>query len=129
MPIESRHEFGSLLNSLGLLGEAVEVGTLYGEFAGILLAAWRGKRLWCIDPYAVGYDVGDPGSPVDMKQALKTAEAKLRPYISAGRCTILLQSSPEAAARFAGCSITIFDPSSKSFKVGLYRPVSPSWTT
>lgn len=50
-PISTRDQFGILLNQLGLVNEAVEIGTHRGEFADIFLARWYGYKLHCVDPW------------------------------------------------------------------------------
>lgn len=57
-PIQSRNDFGRLLNERGLLGKAVEVGAHRGQFAAILLGCWLGDRLYCVDHWDVppGYE-------------------------------------------------------------------------
>lgn len=50
-PIQSRNQFGSLLNDLGLTNAAVEVGTHRGDFAKQLLDTWKGT-LHCVDPWS-----------------------------------------------------------------------------
>lgn len=49
--ISSRNHFGQLLNGMGLVGTAVEVGTHRGDFAEALLMRWNGKMMYCIDPW------------------------------------------------------------------------------
>lgn len=49
--ITHRDQFGELLNSMGLLGCAVEVGVHRGEFSRALLDTWRGMHLFLIDPW------------------------------------------------------------------------------
>lgn len=48
-----RRMFGTILNNYGLLGEAVEIGTLRGDFAVALMEQWHGQHLHCIDPYTL----------------------------------------------------------------------------
>lgn len=57
-PLSTRNQFGQLLNDMGLLGEAVEIGTHRGEFAKVLLDSWKGIKLHCVDPWTVpgGYE-------------------------------------------------------------------------
>eukprot|EP01042_Synura_sphagnicola_P002207 gene2207-2637_t len=43
--------FPYLLNALGLLGSAVEVGVRYGQFAETMLERWRGRRYIMVDPW------------------------------------------------------------------------------
>ena len=45
----NRFELGQWLNSIGLIGDSVEVGTHRGDFANHLLKTWRGRKLWCVD--------------------------------------------------------------------------------
>jgi len=49
--INRREDFGLLLNELGLIGEAVEIGTHRGAFAVALLEKWKGRVLHCVDPW------------------------------------------------------------------------------
>ena len=49
--IQRRDQFGTLLSDMGLHGNAVEIGTLQGQFAEMLLSRWEGQ-LTCIDPWA-----------------------------------------------------------------------------
>lgn len=53
-PIKSRDDFPALLNSRGLLGAAVEIGTNRGIFAAHLRKEWRGRVLYCVDPWEHG---------------------------------------------------------------------------
>jgi len=41
----NRFELGQWLNSIGLIGDGVEVGTHRGDFANHLLKTWRGRKL------------------------------------------------------------------------------------
>lgn len=50
-PLTVRTGLGQFLNSRGLTGKAVEVGTLYGNYAKEILATWKGERLYCMDPW------------------------------------------------------------------------------
>jgi hypothetical protein len=58
-PISTRNQFSYLLNSLGLKGCAVEVGTHRGEFALSFMNRWEGEWLYCVDPWSVpdGYEL------------------------------------------------------------------------
>ena len=47
-----RLSLANMLNSLELVGQAVEVGTHRGGFAAPFLSLWRGKMLYCVDPWA-----------------------------------------------------------------------------
>lgn len=52
LDIEGRNELGLYLNSKGLFGMGVEVGTHRGEFANEILALWEAGTLYCVDPWA-----------------------------------------------------------------------------
>lgn len=56
--LATRNDLGILLNSLGLVGQGVEVGTHRGEFAERLLENWSG-RLTCVDPWENSPDYVD----------------------------------------------------------------------
>lgn len=51
MTITDRCQFGELLNEMGLVGKAAEIGVHRGEFSQLLLRTWRGAKLWLIDPW------------------------------------------------------------------------------
>lgn len=89
--LDDRLHFGDLLNQKGLLGLAIEVGTLYGIFAKALLASWRGQKLYCVDPYC------------DIPQALPVARATLAPY--GLRCCMLQDYSLQAVKNFPDDSL------------------------
>lgn len=57
-PFLERNNFGYLLNQMGLVGDAVEVGTHRGQFASHLLERWNGNHLHCVDPWSIpeGYE-------------------------------------------------------------------------
>ena len=93
-----RRLFGKLLNHLGLLGNAVEVGTHRGEFAAELLQRWGGQRLFCVDPWSnpPGYD--DPAGRGDRHEDERMARENLKPY--GGRVQFVVDTSLNAAKRF-----------------------------
>lgn len=49
--IEYREDIGDWLNANGLIGEAAEVGCMYGGYAQQVLHKWKGYRYWMIDPW------------------------------------------------------------------------------
>lgn len=59
-PLKSRVELATLLNDRELLGYAAEIGVHRGEFAAAFLERWKGCKLYCVDPYIVGYSNRDP---------------------------------------------------------------------
>lgn len=56
---KDRGDFPLLLNSLGLVGEGVEVGVWEGDFAKIILSKWGGL-LYLVDPWEKLEDYDDP---------------------------------------------------------------------
>lgn len=51
-PVHMRNLLPGLLNSRGLTGFAVEIGTHRGAYARQFLDHWKGERLYCVDPWA-----------------------------------------------------------------------------
>ncbi len=103
--IESREQFGKLLESRGLLGRAVEVGTHRGEFAATLLRGWPGQMLTCIDPWREnlpGYHDPLAGRPNRLGDLLATLEA-IEPF--GDRTDLMRASSPDAARKFGDGSL------------------------
>ena len=49
--IRTRAELPLILNRRGLTGEGVEVGVWKGEFSNFLLGAWKGTKLYSVDPW------------------------------------------------------------------------------
>jgi hypothetical protein len=49
--IHNRNDIGPYCNSVGLVGEGVEVGVWEGTFADEILSHWLGKRLYMVDPW------------------------------------------------------------------------------
>lgn len=91
------------LNAKGLKGLAVEVGTHRGEYAKAFLEKWKGKTLYCVDPWIRGYDRFDPASQGNREEDERTAREVLAPFGS--RCVIVKKTSVEAAERFAPNSL------------------------
>jgi len=98
-PFAGRNQFAGFLNSLGLLGTAVELGTHRGVFAANLIANWKGEKLVCVDTWASGYDVADPTSHSDRTADYKAAQQILHPFRS--RTEIYRKDSVAAADRFS----------------------------
>lgn len=104
--LNNRNQFADLLNSLGLTGEAVEVGTAEGYFSHYLLDRWLGT-LTQIDPWRILDTPGfsGHGEETDAKQ-----EARYQRMVRAatkynGRCKVLRATSEEAAPKFADGSL------------------------
>lgn len=102
-PISSRNQFGHLLNSKGLIGDAVEIGTHRGVFASQLLRHWNGLTLHCVDPWSIpqGYEeqaklLPEKGPTRDDDKTV--ALEALKPY--SNRCRIHQVTSVEAAGYF-----------------------------
>lgn len=46
-----RENLGNFLNECNLTGEGVEIGTHRGDFSEQILEKWKGKKLYCVDPW------------------------------------------------------------------------------
>src|SRR5258708_49223 len=53
LKISHREEFGAVLNSLSLVNVGAEIGCAWGGYAEKLLALWKGKKLFMVDPWNV----------------------------------------------------------------------------
>jgi len=49
--LKHRDELGSFLNRLKLTGAGVEVGCAFGGYSQKIMAAWKGKKLYMVDPW------------------------------------------------------------------------------
>jgi predicted O-methyltransferase YrrM len=98
--VKRRQDISQLLNSLGLIGEAVEVGTHVGWFAAAFLRGWKGRMLHCIDPWITNMpDYADmvndrPDREADMRAAIKTLSR------FPGRTNIIRATSEDASKQF-----------------------------
>lgn len=108
-PIYTRDLFGVLLRDLGLVGDAVEVGTHRGGFAQRLLQRWPGRKLYCVDPWAnpPGFEEQarylSEGGGQDRMADFKAALRSLKPFV--GRVTLLQRLSCQAVNMFGDGSL------------------------
>lgn len=107
-PLSTRNQFGQLLNDMGLLSEAVEIGTHRGEFAKVILDSWQGKKLHCVDPWAVPKGYEDQakllwGGAANRKEDFEAAKAvhEFHP----GRMGFYMMQSEDAVTEFASNSV------------------------
>ncbi|MCC6809954.1 MAG: class I SAM-dependent methyltransferase [Deltaproteobacteria bacterium] len=84
---QSRDEFPMLLNEMGLLGTAVEVGTNRGDYAEHFRNAWRGELLLCVDPWERGYYAGE--SKHDRAVARRACAWRLKGAVDVGSVVML----------------------------------------
>jgi hypothetical protein len=68
LQIQSRKDFPHLLNELGLLDFAVEVGVHEGSFSDYILSNWDGKTLCSVDPWKHQEDVYQDASNVSQDE-------------------------------------------------------------
>lgn len=110
-PFSLRENFGTFLNSVGLVGTAVEIGVHQGYFAVQLLGRWNGRRYYGVDPWLdsiEGYDQkqidtlmdywkggGKRSGPARTKDKV-IAQNMLQPF--SHRVTLLQKTSAEAAS-------------------------------
>jgi hypothetical protein len=111
--VNHRWQLGDLMNSRGLLGVAVEVGTHRGVFAESFRRVWQGQTLHCIDPWNVppGFEqqaagLGD-GSKGDREDDYWTARKRLLYWTRKGQVEIHRAMSPEAAGMFSDESLDL----------------------
>ena len=95
--IPNREYFGELLNSRNLTGDAVEVGTHRGEIARKFLSLWKGRMLFCVDPYVSGY-ANDPAAKGDREADYRAAWWALQEEFA--RVTFIRTPSVAAAESF-----------------------------
>jgi Methyltransferase domain len=100
-PFRDRNRFGEFLNSLGLHGIGVEIGTDRAGFAVELLEIWRCEKFFCVDPWITGYDL--PDDPPNRKtQAERDEDERIaREALSRfPNALVLKMTSMEAAKTF-----------------------------
>jgi len=103
---QTRSDFPGLLNCLGLLGEAVEVGVQAGVHASGLLLAWRGKHLRLVDKWSSGggsqafyVDIANiQGEEIRLQHRVH-CEARLSNFLRTGRAEIVHMDSAAAASQ------------------------------
>lgn len=105
--INSRKDFGYILNYLGLSGAGVEVGVRKGNFSKYLLDTWKGQLLYSVDPW-LHYSDGEyiDGSNVGQKKQEKIyqeARKKLSRYKQ--RSVIIRATSLDAAKQITDRSL------------------------
>lgn len=56
--ISTRNLFSVMLNDMDLVGNAVEIGTHRADFTSVFLKRWKGKHIYCVDPWSTppGYE-------------------------------------------------------------------------
>lgn len=98
-PLSTRNQFGSLLNQLGLVGRAAEIGTHRADFAKTFLDTWKGEKLFCVDHWQ-DYDQSSvlPDRGASRNDDYEAAINTLKDF--GDRATILRATSPAVAADF-----------------------------
>lgn len=106
-PISTRLKFAELLNERGLVGEAVEVGTHRAAFAVEFLRAWKGKTLWCVDPWDdsdkdyIARQLGAMNKGISREDDMAATIETLRSHIDSGLVKIDRCRSIKSAKTFA----------------------------
>jgi hypothetical protein len=86
------------MSSTNMCTPILFIGTYEGDFADMLMVTWKGRKLYCVDPWQPGYDNMDPASSADMVEVEAKARKKLDKY---GKTVhILKETSAEAASQF-----------------------------
>ena len=106
--LNTRNEFGILLNEFNLLNVGVEIGVERGHYSVILLNTWKGKKLYLVDiwkhqeqqsDYYIALDVSDVEHEKRYKQTLQNIQKFL------GRYEIIRKFSVDAARIFKDNSL------------------------
>lgn len=105
--LRSRDEFPLWLNILNLRSQGVEIGVQRGTFSTILLSAWAGQKLTCIDPWR-SFDPASYHDTANVEQArqetnFQTTRSRLAPFGT--RAAQLRKTSAEAAPDFPDLSL------------------------
>jgi hypothetical protein len=98
MNLNHRNDLGRYLTEHNLLGSGVEVGTLYGDYAKIILDSWKG-HLYCVDPW-LRQDKSvylDDANEKDLELVWNEANKKLKPYPN---CALIRMYSLDAVGTF-----------------------------
>lgn len=107
-PLRSRSMLPFFLNCAGLTGAGAEIGVQRGHFSEHLLRYWKGKTLFCIDPWR-HFNSSEYVEPRDNvandlhDKYYDETVARLRPFGS--RARILRETSSEAAGRISDRSL------------------------
>lgn len=130
--VNHRWQLADLLNSRGLLGEAVEVGTHRGDFARDFRYVWKGRVLHCIDPWACppGYEEQAKtldGGGADREKDFARFKQKLKLAIDCGSVSVLRECSPAAAEKFADSSLDFVFLDGDHSLLGVSMDLSAWW--
>lgn len=103
--LKHRDDLGSWLNSAGLLGQGVEVGSLCGEYARTIISKWNGRELFLVDPWERQPDdvYREPTNHSDWKSAYQSCRLLADEYRP--RVTLVVGYSPHAASWFVDGSL------------------------
>lgn len=113
---KSRGDFPGLLNCLGLLREAVEVGVQSGVHASAFLSRWKGQRLRLVDTWGASpnervadaesvegklfyVDIANTDGANTRQRHRARCEERLEAELRSGRAEIVHEDSVAAAAR------------------------------
>lgn len=95
-----RRDFPMILNHYGLTNSAVEVGTHQGEYAELFLDRWKGRRLFCVDPWSNPSDYQDTivEEGYDRENDYRICQERLKKFNDRAYC--LRSTSKDAASWF-----------------------------
>jgi hypothetical protein len=98
--MKTRKEFPQLLNSLNLIGEGAEIGVYKADYSKVILDAWKGRKLFLIDPWQYqgrSMDKSDV-EQTEQNQIHKEAREKMKPF--KGRVSFIREKSHYASFAF-----------------------------
>mgnify|MGYP001572503114 CR=1 FL=1 len=100
--VPTRYQLPNILNARRLFGEGAEIGVAEGEFSEFILANWKGRRLYSIDPWMEfprdQYEDACNVPQGAQDECYKQTRERLRPF--GDRSLIVRRTSLEAAAGF-----------------------------
>ena len=99
--LKRREDLGEWLNSNGLTGTGIEVGTLYGEFMETIMNKWNGQKIYCIDPWEKQPE-GVYREPVNNSDWYEIYHgAQYRANLFGNRVELMIGYSPQISSMFA----------------------------
>lgn len=103
----NRGELPFMLNAYGLLGDGAEIGVKWGQHSAHILANWKGRKLFSIDPWRE-FTLADYQDDSNASQQIQDENYQITRRSLAkfgGRSELMRMTSAEAAATMADHSL------------------------
>jgi hypothetical protein len=101
----SRYKLGEWLNTRGLIGCGVEVGTYNGWFASDILHEWRGLKLYLVDAWRYLEFWNDPMNAGKEEQKTRLSNTFEKIYNFGRRAALIRELSEDAVSLFSDRSL------------------------